>query len=390
MRILLVGDYPRDARLGSSKVLIKLQEEFRAAGHTCDLLMGDDIGDRLGHRAARWALAPVAAFAAVQTAIRRSGRYDVVDVASAEGLWIALSRRTGAFAGTSIVARSNGLEHMNYRRMVEDAEAGLAPKPWTRRIYYPAVRLSQVSAAIRAADRLILLNDDDRRFVVSRGWKREADIDVVSHGVSSRFLDTAPADVPRGRGVLFCGSWDLVKGVPYLVDAFTRLVSQGTRVQPYGSPVSLTVVGGGVPESQIRAAFPDGVRSRITVIDRAKEEDVVAAYRAHDVLAFPSTYEGFGMVLIEAMSQRLPVVTTPVGCATALVADGRCGIVVPRRDGTALAAAIAKLLADPERRQALADAAFARVRRMSWTESARATLDVYERTIAARPAFAHA
>ena len=41
----------------------------------------------------------------------------------------------------------------------------------------------------------------------------------------------------------------------------------------------------------------------------------MTAYRRHDVLAWPSTYEGFGMVLLEAMSQRLPVVATPVGCA---------------------------------------------------------------------------
>ena len=39
MRILLVGDYARDARLGSTKVLFKLQEEFRALGHVCDLLL---------------------------------------------------------------------------------------------------------------------------------------------------------------------------------------------------------------------------------------------------------------------------------------------------------------------------------------------------------------
>src|SRR5437764_2753331 len=44
MRILLVGDYARDARLGSTKVLVKLQEEFRALGHVCDLLLADDLG----------------------------------------------------------------------------------------------------------------------------------------------------------------------------------------------------------------------------------------------------------------------------------------------------------------------------------------------------------
>ena len=174
-----------------------------------------------------------------------------------------------------------------------------------------------------------------------------------------------------------------MKGVHYLASAFSQLVAGGAHA-------SLTVLGGGLPAESILPAFAPGARSLVTVIDRLPEEEVMTAYRAHDVMAFPSSYEGFGMVLLEALSQRLPVVTTPVGCATTAVEDGHTGVLVPPRDGAALADALARLLADPARRRALADAAFARVRRMTWTETARATADVYERTIAARPAFAHA
>ena len=103
------------------------------------------------------------------------------------------------------------------------------------------------------------------------------------------------------------------------------------------------------------------------------------AYRRHDVLAWPSTYEGFGMVLLEAMTQRLPVVATPVGCARALVDSERTGILVPRRDPASLARALAQMLDDRAFASRCASAAFERVQPFTWTRAASATLDVYAR-----------
>jgi glycosyltransferase involved in cell wall biosynthesis len=372
MRILLVGDYPNDPRLGSTKVLLKLQEEFRGLEQTCDLLLAGDLGAFPRNRFARQLLAPIAALLAIRRACRRSGRYDVIDVASAEGLWAAVLRRIGLF-GTPIVARSNGLEQLNYQRMIDDDAAGLRRKAITRRLWYPTARLSQVAMAARLADRLILLNEHDRAFALQRRWKPAAAIDLVPHGVSARFLSDVPAaDHPRGRGILFCGTWDHIKGIHYLAAAFSRLVAEGRAT-------NLTILGGAVPEATIRASFSADAQRQLTVIDRVSEAEVIAAYRSHDVLAFPSTYEGFGMVLLEAMTQRLPVVSTAAGCALALVSHERTGLLVPYRDGEALAAALGRLLDDRVLRMALAERAFDTVREMTWTRAAKATLVVYER-----------
>jgi glycosyltransferase involved in cell wall biosynthesis len=376
MRILLVGDYPNDPRLGSTKVFVKLQEEFRALGHTCDMLLAEDLGVRPRNRFARQLVEPVAALAAVRRAFRKSGPYDIVDVASAEGLWLAALRRARLF-GAPVIARSNGLEHLNYQRMLDDDAAGLWKKPLTRRWWYPAVRLSQVALAARLADRLIVLNEIDREFAVSRRWQPSAAIDLVGHGVSTRFLADAPqADHPRGRGILFCGTWDHMKGIHYLAAAFSRLVQEGRTS-------NLTIVGGGVPEASIRAGFGAEAQRHLTIVDRVSEAEVIAAYRAHDVMAFPSSYEGFGLVLLEAMTQRLPVVSTPVGCAAALVSHERTGLVVPCRDRDALAGALGRMLDDRALRTSLAERAFDTVCDLTWTRSATATLAVYERALEA-------
>jgi glycosyltransferase involved in cell wall biosynthesis len=376
MRILLVGDYPPDPRLGSTKVLLKLREEFETLGHACDVLLADGLGGP-SNPYVRQAVGPIVARNAVQRMFANNGPYDVVDVASAEGLWLATGRRR-SLNGAVVIARSNGLEHLNYRRMLDDHAAGLIQKPWTRRLFHPAVRLTQVAAAARAADRLLLLNESDRDYAVERRWKTPALIDVVAHGVSDRFLRDAPAtNSPRGAGILYCGSWTHVKGVSYLVDAFAALAGEKPGIR-------LTVLGGGVPDHEIRGAFPSDVRDRVSVIGRSSEAEVMTAYRSHDVLAWPSTYEGFGMVLLEAMSQRLPVVATPVGCGRALVESERTGLVVPVRDSAALARSLGRMLDDPAFARRCAGAAFDKVRPYTWSRTASMTLEVYGRAMAHR------
>jgi len=376
LSILLAGDYPPDPTLGSSKVFYKLREEFVALGHRCDILFGPELGGP-APRQIRQAMSPYLAGRAIA---RRADRvkYDVVDVASAEGLFIGLLNRLHARSATPYVCRSNGLEQLNYRRMLEDARAGLTAKPWTRRIWYPLSRLTQVTWAARLAHRLLLLNTQDYEYALNEGWQPADRIDLVAHGVSSRYLDDrADTALPRGEGLLFCGSWDHMKGIAYLVGAMERLHARGARHR-------LTILGPGAPESVVLGAFTDAVRPFVRVIPRVAEDEVVRLYRAHDVLLWTSTYEGFGLVLLEAMSQQLPAVTTPVGCAPALVRDGENGLIVPPRDPEAIAGAVERLMADAALRRRLGEAAARTVAGMTWRATAERTLDVYRRAIEQR------
>ena len=370
LSILLAGDYPPDPTLGSSKVFYKLQEEFRASGHECDIVFGDEIGGPR-HRQVRQLVAPWYAGAAISRRMKHKA-YDVVDVASAEGLAVAAFRKRTGRKPFAVVSRSNGLEQLNYRRMLEDHDAGLIDKGWLRRIWYPLTRLSQVALAARSADRLLLLNEDDRRYALERGWKRDAQIDVVPHGVSDRFLNDAPDAAQRGKGLLFCGSWDHMKGIAYLVRTVERLHERGRAMH-------LTVLGPGVDPPVVRSAFASQVRPFVHVVPRAAEQQVIDAYRAHDTLLWLSTYEGFGLVLLEAMSQGLAVVATPVGCVPSLVRDGENGLIVPKRDADAAVAAVERLMDAPDLRRVIGDAARRSVSGMTWAQTARRTLDVYAR-----------
>ena len=378
LSILFIGDYPPDPLLGSPKVFFKLQAEMQALGHHCDIVFGPEIGGT-PFRQVRQLMAPWRAGNAI---VRRleARRYDIVDAASAEGLFFGILQKFRAYERVAYICRSNGLEQLNYRRMLEDARDGLGRKSWLRRIWYPVSRLSQVAAAAHLADRLVLLNDADRDYALAHGWQQPDRVEVIPHGVSERFLEEDPGPAaPRGEGLLFCGSWDRVKGTPYLVEAFERLNAGAARHR-------LTILGPGVPAVDVLGSFSDRVRNLVRVVDRVPEEDVIRAFRSHDVLLWPSTYEGFGLVLIEAMSQRLPVAATPAGCASAVVRDGVNGLLIPPRDAAALAAAAGRLMEAAELRQRLGSAARQSVAGLTWRACAERTLDCYRAALARKAA----
>jgi glycosyltransferase involved in cell wall biosynthesis len=377
LSILLVGDYPEDPRLGSSKVSYKLREQFEALGHTCDIIWSAEIGPRPASRQIRQLVSPWMAGRAI---VRRMGRqrYDVVDAASAEGLFLGVVGLIPNRDRPALVCRSHGLEQLNYARMLDDHLAGIRPKSWIRRLWYPASRLSQVAAAARLADALVLLNEGDRAFALERGWQPGDRVHVVPHGISARFLAAAPpAAAPRGAGLLFCGTWDYMKGITYLCAAIDRLHATGTKVR-------LTVLGPGVPAETVLSGFDAAVRPFVTVIERVPEERVMEEYRRHDALLWTSTYEGFGLVLIEAMSQGLPPITTPSGCAVSVVRDQESGLMVPYRDVDALVSAVTRLLTDGDLRRRLGEGAPAAVAGMTWRATAERTLDVYRSAMTVR------
>jgi glycosyltransferase involved in cell wall biosynthesis len=375
LHIVLVGDYPADDRLGSPKALLKLRDALALRGHRVAALLAPELGPAPRQRHLRDATSPWLAARAVRAYAQREGMPDLVDASSAEGLVLARSRH-GAWSNLALVARSHGLEHLNYARILDDARDGLTRRGWHRRIWYPAVRMRAVAAAARRADALIVLNDHDRAFAMRHRWAPPDAIHVIPHGLSDVFL-AERAETDRGRGLLYCGSWDRAKGIDYLVRAFEHAAGADGSLR-------LTVLGAGVPAEAVLSFFSDHLRTRVRVVDRVGEEEVATEYRHHDALVMCSTYEGFGMVVPEAMSQKLPVIATPVGAAVWLVRDGETGIGVPPRDAPALAAAMLRLTRDRSLRARLAGAAFEQIRAMTWGATAERTLDAYSAAIARR------
>jgi glycosyltransferase involved in cell wall biosynthesis len=85
-------------------------------------------------------------------------------------------------------------------------------------------------------------------------------------------------------------------------------------------------------------------------------------------MVFSSLFEGFGLVIMEAMSQGVPVITTPNTAAPDFVSDGDDGFIVPIRDVEAIVEKLEMLLLDRDRLAAMSHAAVGKAAQHSWEQ----------------------
>lgn len=171
------------------------------------------------------------------------------------------------------------------------------------------------------------------------------------------------------------GRLEVQKGQRYLVDATARLRREGIEV-------SLLLIGSGREEERLRDQV---LRENITddVLFLGTRRDLPDLYRAMDVFALPSLWEGLPLALLSAMASGIPVVVTPVGGVPEVVRDGENGFLVPPEDPVALAAALRRVREDAELASTCGRSAAETVRtEYSHRRNAERIMEVYEEVLA--------
>ena len=203
---------------------------------------------------------------------------------------------------------------------------------------------------------------------------------VVPYGVDERFAPAPRPDVVARRWglderpvVLFLGGLKARKNLFQLVDVWRRVTTQRPDAV-------LLVCGSGPLRGRLERHAADLVAAgRVVFTGYVPERDKVGYYNAADVLFFPSSLEGFGFTVAEAMSCGLPVVCSDRGSLPELLVDGEGGFLVDPDDGEACARRLLLLLGDPPLRRKFGAANRERVeQRFRWDRCARATRDIYE------------
>lgn len=181
----------------------------------------------------------------------------------------------------------------------------------------------------------------------------------------------ATKGLPQGY-VLYVGTLEPRKNVDVLIRAFGKVVREERL------PHSLVLVGGkGWMTQSIQDAIAEaGISDRLIMPGYVPRADLPLWYSGADLFVYPSTYEGFGYPVLEAMSSGTPVITSNTSSLPEIARDA--GVLVPPRQEGQLAAAIASILSDDNLSDRLRARGLRQAGRFSWTHSVRTCLSLYQ------------
>lgn len=224
---------------------------------------------------------------------------------------------------------------------------------------------AQARRAAERSDLIICVSRHTASMVAALLNVEESRLRVVPHGV--RFAE-APEPVQRGRIVLHVGAVQRRKNLVRLVEAFEIACPADWKLVLAGSD------GFGAEEVKARIeASP--ARGRIVLTGWVDDAAILDWYRRASIFAFPSLDEGFGIPVLEAMAQGVPVVAAnrsslPEVCGgAALMADAL--------ETESIAAALKRLAEDPALCADLVQRGCARAKEYTWERAAALTWDVY-------------
>jgi len=247
------------------------------------------------------------------------------------------------------------------------------------------------SATSQAADKIITVSHVMKEDLIRHGWPGSK-ISVVWNGVdpekynSEKYPKEETEGIRRSYGIkrdeymlLFLGRLTWVKGVRNLLQAMPLILEEYPQTK-------LVILGKGeeqrdVLETAARLGIPHRVICRFEFVS---EKERILHYAASDVCVFPSIYEPFGIVSLEAMSMAKPLVVGAkgvVGFREQVISSGsdRNGVHVDGENPTDIAWGIKQVLSDPERAKRWGENGRKRVLKyFTWEKAAKQTIEIYQ------------
>lgn len=235
---------------------------------------------------------------------------------------------------------------------------------WKRRL--------RLHFAARRARWLIAVSERTRALLLEEAPRAAGRVVVVPHGVETRFTPGPPGS--DDGYLLFVGAGRPRKNLPLLLRAWARHPAAWRMRHP------LLLAGVDADDAAPLAALADslGARAALRLPGWIDDANLPELYRRARAFLFPSTFEGFGLPVLEAMASGIPVVASSGGALPEVVGDA--ALVVAPDDEAAWSAAIGRIASDDALRVTLRERGLARAATFRWERAAEQVTALWEQS----------
>lgn len=233
---------------------------------------------------------------------------------------------------------------------------------------------------VRVQDRIVVLDEQNKRWVRDYYGK---DAIVIRSGLDLSQFAYIEREPPRGRAVrlLTGGVLFYYRRIEDSIRALRQLVSAGVDatldiVGSYGA------YGGAYYRELVALAEREGVKDRVSFLGEVSDDELVRAYRAHDVFIFANHVQTWGLAVFEAMASGVPVVVSRGSGAHEVLSDGENALLVNPKSPEEIAEKISFLVKNPDTYSRIARAGREFVeRRISWKRYADDMMRVFREVV---------
>lgn len=237
----------------------------------------------------------------------------------------------------------------------------------------------------------LLVNNSSKTLTISSatlkaclksGLKKET-LEIIPFGVDTNFF--RPINVRKNKGIF------QILSIGYLIErkGFEYLIKATKKVLKKHGNVELIIIGSGPLENQLKKLIKElKLEDSIQIISNVSDEKLLELYNSSDLFVLPSVVdsqgntEGLGVVLLEAMACKLPVMGSNIGGIPDIIQNGETGLLVLEKDISEISRGITELIEDDDLREKLAINGHKMVKRkFSWEKIAENYIKIYNRAV---------
>lgn len=359
MKVLMTCHTGYDINTGACGCTVRLGESLRSLGIDVDYYTYKDLPKSLDIRIKRCTFPFF-----VYNHIQRYRKWDIIDATTSD-TWF-LGKVKAKNKRPKIVISSHGLEHIfEEHRITYEKKTSLRSRCWI------PIELKLVELSLVTSGHICVLTNTEKEYIRKKFCLPEDKISVCYHSLPMYFKNVADYQSPNLFKILYVGGWGERKGARFLLEALEKLLDCNINF-------SVTLAGLGTNESSVKRHMSERLKQRMKIIPFIENYALPHIYLSHSVFVFPSIYEGFGMVLAEAMACGIPIITTAVGIAREWIEDRVNGIVIPYRDSSAIFSALIWAYNNPSEMKNYAKNARSITQKIGQDQEARQRIEIYQ------------